>query len=316
MNRERWIIMTLQTGIVWDERYLEHDTGSGHPERPARLVAIKQVLDAAPQLVRIPARRATQEEIAWVHTPVHIQKVDQSRETPHSYFDLDTPVCDKSADAAYFAVGGVLAAVQEVEEGKLAQAFAFPRPPGHHAESGQAMGFCLFNNIAVAAEFLIHTYGKKRIAIMDYDVHHGNGTQHSFYNRSDVFYLSTHRFPFYPGTGAASEIGVGAGKGYTLNLPFSALTDDEDYQKGFEEKIIPALLDYKPEFMLVSAGFDAHKRDPLGGMKVSKDGFHFMSQALIDVAKKYCGGKIVFVLEGGYDLKGLQEGVEAVLECV
>jgi acetoin utilization deacetylase AcuC-like enzyme len=305
-----------KVGVVWDERYLAHDTGDGHPERPERLVAIKQVLDADSRLIRLPPRMASAEEVGWIHTPDLIRTVESSRGIAQGYFDMDTPIGPKSADAAFLAAGGVLEAVQAVEEGKLTQAFAFPRPPGHHAESGQAMGFCLFNHIAVAAEYLIRKKGKARVAIMDYDVHHGNGTQHSFYARKDVFYLSTHRFPFYPGTGAEDEKGVGDGLGYTLNVPFGPLGDDDDYEKAFDEQIIPALEDYKPEFVLVSAGFDAHERDPLGGMKVSKKGFYSMSQKLARIAQKHCGSKIVFVLEGGYDLKGLQEGVEAVLEVI
>lgn len=302
-----------RTGIIWDSRYLEHDTGPGHPERPARLTAIKQVLDADSTLIHLKPRLATKEEIARIHTPEHIKAVDQTRGKPNGYFDLDTPVSAGSAEAAYLAAGGVLKAVEEIESGKIDNAFAFPRPPGHHAESNQAMGFCLFNNIAIAAQALIDK-GNKRVAIVDIDVHHGNGTQHSFYDRDDVFYISTHRFPFYPGTGARDEKGIGKGLGYTLNIPYDALADDDDYKKGYQDEILPALLKYKPEFILVSAGFDAHIRDPLGGMKITKSGFEMMAKTLTLAAQKTCNGKIVFVLEGGYDLKGLQEGVEAVFD--
>lgn len=304
-----------RTGIIWDSRYLEHDTGISHPERPARLTAIKQVLDADSSLIRLEPRLATKEEIGRIHTPEHIKAVDQTRGKPNSYFDLDTPVSAGSADAAYLAAGGVLKVMEEIESGKIDNAFAFPRPPGHHAESNQAMGFCLFNNIAIAAQALIDK-GSRRVAIVDIDVHHGNGTQHSFYNRDDVFYISTHRFPFYPGTGAQNEKGIGKGLGYTLNIPYDALADDDDYKKGYQDEILPALLKYKPEFILVSAGFDAHIRDPLGGMKITKSGFEMMAKTLNDAAQKTCNGKIVFVLEGGYDLKGLQEGVEAVFDVI
>ncbi|MDO8520297.1 MAG: histone deacetylase [Deltaproteobacteria bacterium] len=302
-----------KTGIIFDSRYLEHKTGAGHPERPERLLAIKEVLDADSGLIRLDLRPATKEELGRVHTAEHIAAVDQTRGKDEGYFDLDTPFSGRSAEAAYLAAGGVLKAIEEVEGGRTDNAFVFPRPPGHHAEKNRAMGFCLFNNVAIGAEHLI-AQGKKKIAIVDIDVHHGNGTQHSFYDRSDVFYLSTHRFPFYPGTGARQERGIGEGLGYTLNIPYDALADDDDYRRGYQDEILPTLLDYKPEFILVSAGFDAHIRDPLGGMKITKEGFNMMAQTLIEAAKKSCHGKIVFVLEGGYDLKGLQEGVEAVLE--
>ena len=306
----------MRTGIIWDPRYLKHDTGPGHPESPRRLLAVKEVLDSDSSLIHLVPRKATKEEIGWVHSEEHVENVEKTAQAGPGYFDLDTPFSPDSADAAFLAVGGVLEAIESVFTGEVDNAFAFPRPPGHHAESTHAMGFCLFNNIAVAAEYLIRNKKLSRVAIVDVDVHHGNGTQHFFYNRDDVFYISTHRFPFYPGTGAADETGTGKGRGYTLNVPFDALGDDDDYAKGYDKKILPALHEYKPEFLLVSAGFDAHQRDPLGGMKITKGGFKMMARNLFDVAQKYSGAKIVFVLEGGYDMKGLQEGVEAVLEVI
>ncbi|HBF13877.1 MAG TPA: histone deacetylase [Deltaproteobacteria bacterium] len=301
-------------GIIWDERYLKHETGESHPESPARLLAIKEILDKDSTLVRLKPRMASVEEIAWVHNPDLIAQVEKTRSMAHAYFDLDTPVSSGSADAAFLAAGGVLSAVQSVDKGEVDGAFAFPRPPGHHAEAAHAMGFCLFNNIAIAAEFLLKQSHKTKVAIVDIDVHHGNGTQHAFEERSDVFFTSIHRFPFYPGTGSASERGRGKGVGFTLNVPMPAYSDDADYEREFENKIIPAVLNYKPDFILVSAGFDAHIRDPLGGMKITKTGFFSMARHLVKTAKKVCDGKIVFVLEGGYDKKGLQEGTEAVLE--
>lgn len=305
-----------RTGIIWDSRYLKHDTGSGHPESPRRLLAIKEVLDGDSTLVLLEPRQATEEEIALVHTPDHIKAVLKTQNISHGYFDLDTPVSAGSSEAAFLAAGGMLTAVEAVYKGELDSCFAFPRPPGHHAESNRAMGFCLFNNVAIAAEYLIRKKNLSRVAIVDIDVHHGNGTQHFFYDRKDVFYISSHRFPFYPGTGSAEEKGSRGGAGYTLNLPYPALADDDDYRKGYEEKIQPALLKYQPEFILVSAGFDAHQLDPLGGMKITKKGFIMMAQTLFSAAQKTCQGKIVFVLEGGYDMKGLKEGVEAVLEVI
>lgn len=305
----------MSTGIIWDSRFLGHLTGPGHPESPARLKAIKEVLDSHSKLIPLDPRQATEEEILWIHSKEHIQSV-ASKKGGQGYFDLDTPYGPGSVDAAYLAAGSLLAGVDAIEEGKVKNIFAFPRPPGHHAESNQAMGFCFFNNVAIAAEYLLKKKNKQRVAILDFDVHHGNGTQHSFYARSDVFYLSLHRFPFYPGTGAENEIGVGKGKGYTLNLPYGALADDDDYEEGFDKKILPALEKYKPDFLLVSAGFDAHERDPLGGMRIKKKGFKMMAKKLEEVVKKYCAGKSAYILEGGYDMKGLQEGVEGVLEII
>jgi len=303
-------------GIIYDDRYLKHDTGLGHPERPERLVAIRDIITSHNKLISLKPREATKKEIQWVHNSDHVDRILEMKGSEFFMLDADTPMSPGTTDAALLAVGGVIECVRQVEEESVSSAFAFPRPPGHHAETNRAMGFCIFNNIAIAAEYLIKEKNMKRVAIVDYDVHHGNGTQHSFYDREDVFYISTHRFPFFPGTGSEKEKGEGAGAGYTLNLPFSAYADDDDYRKSFEEKIIPALEKYNPEFILVSAGFDAHILDPLGGMKLRKTGFNFMNEKLMSLAKKCCGGKIVFVLEGGYDLKGLQEGVESVFESV
>lgn len=305
-----------RTGIIWDSRYLKHDTGPGHPESPRRLLAVKEVVSADSSLVLLEPRLATDEEVAFVHTNEHIQAVRQTQNISHGYFDLDTPVSAGSSEAAFLAAGGMLTSVGAVLKGEVNNSFAFPRPPGHHAESNRAMGFCLFNNVAIAAEYLIKKKNLSRVAIVDIDVHHGNGTQHFFYDRRDVFYISSHRFPFYPGTGSAEEKGKGEGEGYTLNLPYPALSDDDDYRKGYEEKVGPALLGFKPEFILVSAGFDAHERDPLGGMKITKKGFVMMAKTLFSSAQKTCRGKIAFVLEGGYDMKGLKEGVEAILEVI
>ena len=305
--------MNKKTALFWDERYLKHDTGPFHPERPARLTAIKEILNQDHHYQWLAPKEATVEQLLRVHSQAHINDVLKQRGRGGYYLDGDTPGSVGSVDAALLAAGGVIEAVKVVDAGVAPNAFVFPRPPGHHAESDHAMGFCFFNNIAIAAEYLINDLKKKRVAIMDFDVHHGNGTQHSFYDRSDVLFLSTHRFPFYPGTGDADEKGQGEGLGYTVNVPLDDGAGDEDLQRAFETAIIPAIDNYKPEFILVSAGYDAHQRDPLGGLRVSKDGFRLASQALTDLAKKHCGGKIVYVLEGGYDLKGLQEGVEATL---
>jgi acetoin utilization deacetylase AcuC-like enzyme len=264
----------------------------------------------------VSVRKATWEEIGRVHDRDYIEAVAKTPGQGGVYLDGDTFAGPESYDASLLAAGGLLEAAEQVMAGELQSAFAMVRPPGHHAERDYAMGFCIFNNIAVAAEHLIHRHGLKRVAIVDFDVHHGNATQHMFYDRSDVFFISTHRYPFYPGTGAASEKGRGAGAGYTLNFPMSQGCGDEEYRQVFREKLIPALREYKPQFILVSAGFDAHLRDPLGGMGVTQEGFGFMADEIQKVAQEFCGGKTVYTLEGGYDLQGLSESVKKVLEIL
>lgn len=268
------------------------------------------------KLSEIPARLATLKEIQLVHDKNYIERVARTAEGSGDYLDPDTVVSPESYQAALMAAGGLLEAVDRVVEGQVDRAFAMVRPPGHHAESNRAMGFCLFNNVGVAAQHLIEKHGYERVAVVDYDVHHGNATQHMFYDRPDVFYLSTHRYPFYPGTGAAAERGRGAGAGYTLNIPMGAGCGDEEYRKVFSEILIPSLREYRPQFVLISAGFDAHVRDPLGGMRVSDEGFAWMSQELEKVAQEFAGGKTVYTLEGGYDLEGLASSVKKVLELL
>lgn len=310
--------INMTTGIVWDPRYLDHNPGTWHPESPARLRAIRAQLDRfsrRDKLVTIESRFATAAEVALVHQPFYIDAINAVR-GKESDLDPDTHTSAGSVDAAYLAVGGLLASVDAVAEKKVENAFAFVRPPGHHAEENKAMGFCLFNNIAIAAEYALKCYGYRRIFIMDFDVHHGNGTQHHFDKRADVFYCSTHRYPFYPGTGAASEEGSGPGKGYTRNIPMRAGMGDLDYDSVFEKIVLPIARDYNPELVLISAGYDAHARDPLGGMAVTKDGFRRMTEGLVRIARDCAGGRLVAVLEGGYDLTGLAESVEASLEAM
>jgi acetoin utilization deacetylase AcuC-like enzyme len=308
-----------KTGHVFHPQYLKHDTGFGHPERPDRLRAIEKMIEASglrEKLVDVPARPATLQEIQLVHDKNYVEEVARTAGGSGIYLDPDTFASPDSFEAALLAAGGLLEAVDRVVDGELDHAFAMVRPPGHHAEASHAMGFCLFNNVAVAAQYLIAKHGYQRVAVVDYDVHHGNATQHMFYDRADVFYLSTHRYPFYPGTGAAEEKGRGAGAGYTLNCPMAAGCGDEAYRKVFLEKLIPALREYRPEFLLVSAGFDAHRLDPLGGMGVTEEGFAWMSGELEKVAQECCGGKAVYTLEGGYDLEGLSGSVQKVLELL
>ncbi len=305
--------------LVQDPRYLEHLTGALHPERPARLQCIEKMLretGLASQAIALEPRKATKEEIARVHTLELINELEKTALQESTYLDPDTHASRHSWEAAQLAAGGLLVAIDELFSGKIDEAFAFPRPPGHHAERDHAMGFCLLNNVAIAAEYARHEKGSKKIVILDFDVHHGNGTQHTFEERADIFYISTHRYPFYPGTGASDERGRGEGEGYTLNIPMPAESNDADYEIQFREKIVPAVLQYKPDFMIISAGFDAHRLDPLGGMEVSHKGYQRMAEQIEEMKKK-CGNiPLLYALEGGYDLKALSESVKEVVEVM
>ncbi len=305
--------------LIQDKRYLDHLTGSMHPERPERLQSIHQMLEESglvKQAISLEPREATKEEISLVHTVELFEQVEKSSHHGSTYLDPDTHASRNSFEAAKLAAGGLLIGVDELFDGKIEEVFAFPRPPGHHAERDHAMGFCLFNNVAIATEYAIQKKQIKKVAILDFDVHHGNGTQHIFEDRPDVFFVSTHQYPFYPGTGAANEIGKGAGEGYTLNLPMPAGCDDADYHQIFEERVVPALLNYQPELLIVSAGFDAHQLDPLGGMKVSSQGFKMMAEKIEEIRKKLSKIPVLYALEGGYDLKGLSESVKEMVQVM
>jgi len=306
-------------GIVQDPRYLEHLTGALHPERPERLQAIRRMLEESglgKRCISLEPREASAEEIAVVHSAALIEQVRRSAQQASTYLDGDTHASAHSWEAARLAAGGLLVALESLIAGEMDEAFAFPRPPGHHAERDHAMGFCLFNNVAIAAEQALRKHALKRILILDFDVHHGNGTQHIFEERADVFYISTHQYPFYPGTGASQERGRGAGEGYTLNLPLPAGSDDAVYREQFTQRIEPAAIAYKPDLLIVSAGFDAHLKDPLGGMEVSKEGFRAMAES-IEKMKKACENiPVLYALEGGYSLEGLSESVKEVVEVM
>ncbi len=308
-----------KVGQVLPPSYLQHETGLFHPECPDRLQAIGSYLaqeGLSAHLRDIPARIAQIDEIAWVHDLAYIRDLERKAGKAPYHLDADTVLSSASFEAACWASGGLLEAIDRVFSGELDHAFAMVRPPGHHAERDHGMGFCLFNNVAIAAEYLVRRYGVKRVAIVDFDVHHGNATQHMFYDRSDVFYVSTHRYPFYPGTGASDERGKGAGHGYNLNIPMEAGQGDEAFAQVFQDTLLPALRDYRPEFLLVSAGFDAHYRDPLGGMALTESGFARIALQLKEVARQFCEGKSVYTLEGGYDLSGLSRSVAAVLQVL
>ncbi len=303
------------TGFVYDDIYLQHVTTDGHPERAERLTAIVEHLKAVglyEKLTHIKPEPAEMKWIETVHSPVYIERVRKTVESSARYLDtMDVPVSKGSYKAAVMAVGGVLAAVDAVMAGKVGNAFCAVRPPGHHAVRDRAMGFCIFNNIAIAAKYLQQKYELKKVLIVDWDVHHGNGTQATFYDDPSVLYFSTHQYPFYPGTGDSDERGVGAGLGTTINVPLPAFSGDDVYREAFEEKLIPAATDFDPDFVLVSAGFDSHVDDLLGSMKVTEAGFAEQTRMVRTLAKQCCKGHLVATLEGGYHLKAQAMSVEA-----
>jgi acetoin utilization deacetylase AcuC-like enzyme len=305
----------MTTGVVTDDRYLEHDTGAGHPERAERLRAVGRLLRSDPSAdwIRVPARDATGEELARIHAPEHVERVSASARLAHFAFDADTPASARTFAAARLAAGGVLALVDAVMAGRVSNGFALVRPPGHHAERDRAMGFCFFNNVALAAAHLRAAHGLRRVLVVDWDVHHGNGTQRSFYRDPSVMFVSSHQYPFYPGTGASREVGAGEGEGFTLNLPFPAGYGDAQYVRAFLDVVEPVARRFAPDFILVSAGFDAHRRDPLAGMEVTEDGFGALARVLLRTAREVCQDRFVAVLEGGYDLEGLTRSIAAVL---
>jgi acetoin utilization deacetylase AcuC-like enzyme len=302
--------------VTRDARFREHAGSPAHPERPQRLEAIERAI--APLLERtsnVPARAASDEEILAVHDRAHLERL-RSIEGQRGQLDPDTYFAPRSAEVARLAGGSAIELAQRVAGGESRSAFALLRPPGHHAETSRAMGFCLLNHIAMAARAVQRSCGVERIAILDWDVHHGNGTQRTFEAERDVLFVSLHQYPFYPGTGGLGEQGHGAGEGATLNLPMPAGCGDAEYGLAFEEIVLPALLEFRPEMLFVSAGFDAHARDPLGGMRVSTDGFARMAASVRTVADEVCDGRLMLALEGGYDLEALGETVAAVLDVL
>ncbi len=312
--------MTSKTGFVFHQHYLDHDTGPGHPERPDRLRAIETHLTTTGlwnKLHHLIIDRAKEEWILKVHASKHLKFIRDACERGMEVLDEgDTHACPSSFDVALLAVGGVLAAVDNVVNGLLENAFCAVRPPGHHAEQNRVMGFCLFNNVAIAARYAQAVYNVQRIAIIDWDVHHGNGTQQIFYDDNSVLYISLHQFPFYPGTGSRAERGTGQGEGYTLNIPMREGSGSKEYLDAFRMEILPTLDSYRPELIFISAGFDAHKDDPLANINLTEESFAAMTSMMMEAADKYCHGKLVSVLEGGYHLRALSQSVEAHIKTL
>jgi len=303
------------TGIVADPVFKNHDTGPGHPETPERLDGIYSALESAglmKEAERIPLREASQEELLAVHTKGHIERIKATAGRDRSWMDGDTPTSKESYQTALLAAGSLLNATAAVMEGKVENALALVRPPGHHAEKERAMGFCLFNNVAVAAHYARKEFGAKRVLIVDWDVHHGNGTQNAFYADPRVLYFSSHRFPFYPGTGGMDETGSAEGKGYNVNVPLPAGCGDPEYDAVYKRVLSPVARAFNPDLVLVSAGFDVHRLDPLGGMNLSEEGFARVAGEVMALAKELAGGRLVITLEGGYHIEGQAAAVAEV----
>jgi acetoin utilization deacetylase AcuC-like enzyme len=295
-----------------------HDTGA-HPESIKRLQGIEEVFhrpELEPHLQRIFPRAAEVAELCEIHERGYVLQVQKACAGGIHALDPDTIISPESYEEARLAAGGVLAAMDAVVSGEVKNAFCAVRPPGHHAERDRAMGFCLFNNVAVAARYAQKKHNLQKVLIVDWDVHHGNGTQNSFYEDASVFYFSIHQYPHYPGTGTQDQSGKGAGKGFTMNIPFPVGCGDEEYREIFERILIPEADRFAPDLILISAGFDAHKDDPLAGIQVTAKGFGYMTEALARLADRHCGGRLVSMLEGGYNISALKNSVKSHLSAL
>jgi acetoin utilization deacetylase AcuC-like enzyme len=295
--------------VVTHRDCLKHDPGEGHAERPERLAAVTGALENDAELAAVTrnlgAREAGEDELAFLHTSEHISWVKNQCETAPSVLDGgDTPVVRDSYRASTLACGAVLDAIDAVAEGPVGSAFCAVRPPGHHAEIEASMGFCLFNNVAVGARYA-QRRGMARVAIVDFDVHHGNGTEHAFYSDAEVLYISLHQYPHYPGTGSSLDVGDGAGAGRNINLPFPPGSGAEEYRIAVESTVIPALVEFKPQLTMISAGFDAHRADPLSEILLAERDYYDMTRDIVSATAPFTGGRTVSALEGGYNLESL-----------
>lgn len=307
-----------KTGVVTDPLYIKHDPGMGHPESPDRLRAIYSLIEEEGILKKCTAvapRPATEEEICRVHAQEYYRRITEC-DGRSVMLDPDTATSPDSFKAAELAAGGCLALTEQVLDGGVECGYALVRPPGHHAERSRAMGFCLFNNVAIAAEQALAKLGCKKVLIVDWDLHHGNGTMHSFYDRKDVLYFSTHQYPYYPGTGALQDVGTGDGEGFTVNVPLSWGMGDVEFRGIFRQILAPVLEQYAPDLILVSTGFDTYHADPLGGMKMTAAGYGMLTAELMVMASGSAQGRLVLMLEGGYHLEGLSQGVGFCLKAM
>jgi len=305
-----------KTAILKNDLFLEHIPDFNHVESPDRLRVIYEQLEQPPlsELFLYPDFPPASVDILELnHSKDHLMRVAGTAGKAFSSLDPDTQASPKSFDAACLAAGAVTGGMEMIMRGEADNGFALVRPPGHHAEANRAMGFCLFNNVAIGARYGLKHLGLERIAIIDWDLHHGNGTQNSFYTTNQVLYISTHAYPYYPGSGSLGEVGAGEGEGFTVNVPLSGGQDDRAFARIFKEIVVPVTRQYRPDFILISAGFDTYFGDPLGTMAVTQQGYACMTRQIVDLAAKICAGRLLVVLEGGYNLRGLRDGILAVL---
>lgn len=303
--------------VVEDTRFQDHRAPQGHPERPERLIAVSRAIARhGDRIEHMAPVQADPSAILRVHGRSHVERIERSVGAAPAQLDADTFVSASSLEVASLAAGSTVALARAVARREIVTGIAAVRPPGHHAESDRAMGFCLFNNVAIAARALQEEEGVGKLLILDWDVHHGNGTQHSFETDPSILYLSTHQYPHYPGTGAAGEVGRGKGEGTTVNVPMPAGCGDHEYVGVFSRVLVPVVRAFAPEMILVSCGFDAHRDDPLASMEVTADGYRDMTRIVRALAEDVCDGRLAFVLEGGYAASGLEEGTSAVIEAL
>jgi acetoin utilization deacetylase AcuC-like enzyme len=309
-----------RAGLAQDERFQRHLTGPGHPERPERLAAIAEALEKrelADACTPIEVTPVDMEQVHRIHNVSYVDRFMRACETGQPYIDVpDSAISPETFWIAKLAAGTAINAVDDVMAGKIDNAFCALRPPGHHAEHDRSMGFCMFNNIALAARRLLDHHGLSRVLILDWDVHHGNGTQHTFETTPQVLFISLHGHPtvVYPGTGYETERGIGEGAGHTLNLPMMPHSGDDDYRRAFDDKVLPEIERYAPQFVLVDAGFDAHRADPLAPLDLETESYGWMTDTMVDVARRHCRGRLVSFLEGGYNLKALADSVALHVE--
>lgn len=305
------------TGVVWDPVFLTHQTDDSHPEHPRRLAPLYERLAdpaLASRFITLPPLPATDDEILLAHSPTYLARVKATADYPLTALSSDTLACAQSFHVAILAVGGLLTAIRQVVSGRLGNALILARPPGHHAERTRAMGYCIFNNVAIGARMALTQLGIQRLLIVDWDLHHGNGTQHLFERDPSVFFFSSHQFPHYPGTGHITETGLGPGEGSSMNLPLGRGCGDAEFITLYRRLLIPAAEAFRPELILVSAGFDTHIDDPLGSMRMTPAGFAGLTRLVLDLAGRLCAGRVVFCLEGGYNAHALTDSVLAMLD--
>jgi acetoin utilization deacetylase AcuC-like enzyme len=315
LNEDRYLPAKKKIGIAFDESSFKHDTGIWHPESSERLKSVSSAIDDLSfKYITIEPRIAGVDELQLVHSQKYVEFISSIDKEEPIMLDADTVFSPGTKEASLKAVGSVLNSVDSIKRNKIDRAFCAVRPPGHHAEPDRAMGFCIFNNVAIGAAYALKQFNLIKIVIIDWDLHHGNGTQKAFYDDKNIFYISLHQFPYYPGTGSKQETGEGDGKGFILNIPMDAGSGDKEYSKAFEKVIIPAIKKYSPEMIFISAGFDAHEDDHLGGINLTTEFFGEMTSMLTDSADDCCDGRMVSVLEGGYNLAALRDCVKLHIE--